>query len=87
MAYDFIVVICGWALTEKVIIRLKNSLLKNNGKMILYYWDSFDTLKDDPKRRQYFDSVYSFDNVDCMNNPATVNFLPLFFCKEYRKKL
>ena len=54
--------------------------------MYLYYWDSLSVLKDDEGKRGYFDSIYTFDNVDYENNRESMNFLPLFYCDEYYKE-
>lgn len=81
--YHLILVINGWAITSRLISMIRDELLEEHGKMILYYWDSISVLKDDEKRRQYFDSIYTFDNVDQENNKDSMKLLPLFFCDEY----
>jgi len=81
--YDVVIVINGWALKYDFINKLKNNLLAENGRMILYYWDSISVLKDDVKRRCLFDKIFTFDNIDYNNNTDTMKFLPLFYCDEY----
>lgn len=82
LRFDYILIICGWAITSSLVKRLKVRLLKEDGKSILYYWDSICLLNDDVSRIQLFDRVYSFDKRDCAKF-ANINFLPLFFCEEY----
>lgn len=82
--YDIVLIINGWALTSHLVKMIKNDLIKDNGKMILYYWDSINVLKDDEKRRELFDWIYTFDNIDYEKNKNTMGFLPLFYCDEYR---
>lgn len=81
--YDVVIVINGWAIRRELIKKIKKSLLLPNGKMILYYWDSLKVLNDDEKRRELFDAVYTFDNIDYESNKSTMKFLPLFYCDKY----
>lgn len=84
--FDYVLVISGWAITSSIIGSIKQNNLKPNGKMVLYYWDSLKRLKDDTKRWQYFDAIYTFDKEDYLINHNTISFLPLFFCDKYWKK-
>ena len=84
--YDIVMVINGWAITSRLVSKIKRTLLKEKGKMYLYYWDSISVLKDDEKRRRYFDAIYTFDNVDYEKHKDCMKFLPLFYCDEYYRE-
>lgn len=81
--YDYILVICGWAVTSRLTHLMRESLLNENGRMILYYWDSMDRLKDDKRRWNDFDAIYTFDMVDARKYSDKVKLLPLFYCEKY----
>ena len=81
--YDVVIVINGWTVTGRLVKTIKEKLLSENGRMILYYWDSLSVLKDDPERRKFFDKISTFDTEDYANNKDTMSFLPLFYCDEY----
>ena len=81
--YDYIIVICGWAVTSRLTHLMRESLLKKDGKMILYYWDSMDRLKDDKRRWCDFDAIYTFDMIDARKYSDKVELLPLFYCDKY----
>lgn len=82
-SFDKVLVICGWALTSRVISRIRNNCLSERGKMYLYYWDSIHLLKDDQKRLVFFDEVFSFDEIDCKKSNGRIQFLPLFYCNDF----
>ena len=84
--YDYIIIVCGWAVTRYTVKYLRDFRLKQNGKMILYYWDSIDRLADDVERRKYFDLVFSFDPFDCANSKEKILHLPLFYTDTYVKQ-
>lgn len=84
--FDYVLLISGWAITSEIIGKIKQNNLKPNGKMVLYYWDSLKRLKDDTKRWQYFDAIYTFDKEDYLTNKNTISFLPLFYCDKYWQK-
>lgn len=84
--YDHVLVICGTYITSYLVKKIKENLLNDEGRMTLYYWDSISLLKDDQKRVTLFDSVYTFDYNDYVANKEKMNFLPLFYCNEYRQK-
>lgn len=81
--YDIVIVINGWAITSRLTKQIRNSLLNPAGRMVLYYWDSIGVLRADEGRRQYFDSIFTFDNIDFDCNKDEMHFLPLFYCDEY----
>lgn len=82
--YDYILVVCGWALSDEFFESLRANSLSCKGRMVLYYWDSRKNLQDKESRYSYFDSVKSFDSNDCEANKFEL--LPLFFRKEYTGK-
>ena len=81
--YDIVFVICGWAITSRLLLRIKNNVLTQNGKMYLYYWDSISLLKDDITRWLLFDRIFTFDQEDYQANSKIMNFLPLFYNRNY----
>lgn len=80
--YDFIFVIKGDVITPKSleIIRQKNK----KAKAILYLWDSIKRMANYKKIESYFDTIYSFDRVDTLND-NNLKFKPLFYRSEYKK--
>lgn len=84
--YDFIFVICGWAVTSLLSKNLRNNHLRVDGKMVLYYWDSLALLGDDIKRWDYYDQIYTFDKKDYLDNSDRMKFLPLFYVDSYSKE-
>lgn len=82
--YDIVFVIKGEFLTQQAIdiIRSKNP----DSKWVLYLWDSIGRIPGSKKIFENFDSVYSFDRIDCLSNQNLI-FNPLFFRKEYDARL
>ena len=80
--YDFIFVIKGGVITPKSleIIRQKNK----TAKTILYLWDSIKRMSNYKKIESYFDTIYSFDRVDALNDNK-LKFKPLFYRSEYKR--
>ncbi|WP_315154269.1 hypothetical protein [Capnocytophaga leadbetteri] len=80
--YDFIFVIKGDVIIPESleIIREKNK----KAKAILYLWDSIKRMSNYKKIESYFDTIYSFDRVDTLNN-KNLKFKPLFYRSEYKK--
>ena len=80
--YDFIFVIKGDVITPKSleIIRQKNK----KAKAILYLWDSIKRMANYKKIESYFDTIYSFDRVDTLND-NNLKFKPLFYRSEYKR--
>lgn len=81
--YDIIIIVCGWAATSRLTHMIREKLLNKNGRMILYYWDSMERLKDDKKRWDDFDAIYTFDMKDAQEHSKRVRELPLFYCERY----
>lgn len=81
--FDYIIVVCGWAITSKMTHRLRDTYLTPEGKMVLYYWDSLKRLQDDRARWRDFDSIYTFDIDDYKSNNSSLKYLPLFYCDKY----
>ncbi|EPE01251.1 hypothetical protein [Capnocytophaga sp. oral taxon 336] len=80
--YDFIFVIKGDVITPESleIIRQKNK----TAKTILYLWDSIKRMSNYKKIESYFDTIYSFDRVDALNDNK-LKFKPLFYRSEYKR--
>ena len=81
--FDYIIVICGWAVTSRLTYVLRKKHLNKDGKMILYYWDSLERLNDDQARWRDFDSIFTFDLKDYKTHHRIFKFLPLFYCDKY----
>ena len=81
--YDFIFVIKGDVITPESleIIRQKNK----KAKAILYLWDSIKRMSNYKKIESYFDTIYSFDRVDTLND-NNLKFKPLFYRSEYKNE-
>ena len=81
--YDFIFVIKGDVITPESleIIRQKNK----TAKTILYLWDSIKRMSNYKKIESYFDTIYSFDRVDALNDNK-LKFKPLFYRSEYKRE-
>lgn len=84
--YDYVIIICGWAITSYLTSKIRSNLLAPGGRMVLYYWDSITRLHDDRKRWNDFDQVFSFDDKDCNDYANQVKHLPLFYCDKYWNK-
>jgi len=79
--FDHVVVIKGDLLSDDTLSQLKNSL--PNANFVLFQWDSikyYNYLH----RIKYFNSVFSFDYADCIQNNQ-IKYLPLFYSPEYEK--
>lgn len=83
--FDYIIVICGWAITSRLSGLLRQNHLSGVGKMLLYYWDSISLLGDDTSRWQYFDRIFTFDKKDYADYSSDLSFLPLFYIDTYCK--
>lgn len=73
--FDEVFVIKGDRLTKQLISDLKEKNPKAHFTM--YQWDSFQRFNGDPNIFKQFDSVFSFDRVDCVEKGF--KFLPLFY--------
>ena len=51
-------------------------------KFILYLWDSIARISNIESKFKFFDTIYSFDRLDCLSNNL-LNFNPLFYRNEY----
>ncbi|GAB1448404.1 hypothetical protein MASR2M44_14130 [Bacteroidota bacterium] len=76
--FDFILVIRGEVFTSSICELFRRRFPE--ARFILYLWDS---LKNNDKSSlfNYFDSVLSFDRLDCINK--SIKFRPLFFLDYY----
>ncbi len=78
--YHIVFVIKGEHLTIEGIELLKK---KNpDAKWILYLWDSIDRIPGSARIFPYFHDIFSFDRVNCLENP-NLKFNPLFYRQEY----
>lgn len=82
--FDIVFVICGWAITSRLLKKIRCHILASDGKMYLYYWDSIALLKDDTSRWLLFDKIYTFDKTDYEKYSHIMQFLPLFYNRKYR---
>jgi hypothetical protein len=81
--YDYIFLIRGELISEKVLSRLK--ALHHDAKFIMYQWDSIDNVPNAKKLFKYFDVIYTFDQKDYLNYREVINiqYRPLFFIEDY----
>lgn len=77
---DCIFVIKGEGLSPTFLGRLKDRY--PNGRLVLHLWDSMANCKHIHLKLCHFDSLSSFDPVDC-RRMAHVKYRPLFFLNEY----
>lgn len=79
--FDYILVIRGeYTPTDSIsLLQEKNP----NAKMILYMWDSIRNNKGIQNKWPLFDSVYTFDRHDFIDNKGRIGFVPLYYCEEY----
>lgn len=80
--YDFIFVVSPETLDYDKLLKIKE--IQNTAKTVLYMWDSFEN-KNSFNTIKLFDKIYSFDSRDC--EKYNLNFLPLFYCSEYKKNI
>lgn len=81
--FDIIFVIKGEGLSINFLKYLNIQYL--NAKFILYLWDSIKNIKEIESKTKYFDKIYSFDPIDCIENRNFI-YRPLFFLNKYLKK-
>ncbi len=75
-AFDYVLVIKGELLPETFISTLRVKLKKAH--FIMYQWDALIRVPTAINQFTYFDKVFSFDRVDCLNY-SELNFRPLFY--------
>lgn len=81
-SYDLVFIINCKVFTPRMIEQLRDS--QKSARFVLYMWDSLTLYPNSKKLIPIFDKVYSFDLEDC-NKIEALNFLPLFYCKDYEK--
>jgi hypothetical protein len=79
--YDFVFVVSPETLSFKELNKIKE--IQISAQFILYMWDSFEN-KNSFNTIELFDKIFSFDSRDCKK--YKLNFLPLFYSKDYKKK-
>lgn len=82
--YELIIVIKGEGLSESLLDKMKQSFSK--AKFVYYSWDSLCNVKGAKGKFKYFDAIKSFDRIDCQNI-ENLEYLPLFYSKEYSRKV
>ncbi|KRK45516.1 capsular biosynthesis protein CpsH [Dellaglioa algida] len=77
---DYLFVIEG----QMIPINIMKKIKKNNPdiKTILYLWDSVSNIKGIKNKFRYFDTIYSYDQLDCKKYKKFI-FRPLFYIDEY----
>lgn len=79
--YDYVFVIKGEGLSEKTIKKMRCKF--SQAKFIYFNWDSFRNSESALKKIKHFDSVLSFDLLDC-DKIKNVKHLPLFYTDDYK---
>lgn len=82
--YELIIVIKGEGLSECLLDKMKQGFSK--AKFVYYSWDSLSNVKGVKGKFKYFDAIKSFDRIDCQNI-ENLKYLPLFYSREYRRKV
>ena len=80
-SFDYVFVLRGEYSTQKGLLFMKETF--TNAKFILYMWDSIKNNKNIQQKWIYFDDVYSFDRVDCINN-SKIKHLPLYYIDQFK---
>lgn len=80
--YNYVLVVAGmtFSFTRDMVKEIRK--FNPDAKFILYQWDSEKNLPYVSSIHQYFDSVYSFDRIDCTSRDI-YHFLPLFYTRAY----
>ncbi|MBW4968235.1 hypothetical protein KZZ04_18010 [Pseudoalteromonas sp. CR1] len=82
--YELIIVIKGEGLSECLLDKMKQGFSK--AKFVYYSWDSLSNVKGAQGKFKYFDATKSFDRIDCQNI-ENLEYLPLFYSREYSRKV
>lgn len=82
--YELIIVIKGEGLSECLLDKMKQGFSK--AKFVYYSWDSLSNVKGVKGKFKYFDAIKSFDRIDCQNI-ENLKYLPLFYSREYSRKV
>ena len=82
--YELIIVIKGEGLSECLLDKMKQGFSK--AKFVYYSWDSLSNVKGVKGKFKYFDAIKSFDRIDCQNI-ENLEYLPLFYSREYSRKV
>lgn len=81
MNYDTIFIIKCEYFNESDLEQLRKENPKAN--FILYLWDSLTRFPEIASKFSYFDTIYSFDRLDCIEH-SRMQFNPLFYRNEYK---
>ncbi len=81
--FDFIFVIKCDMIPEKILEQFRKEF--PNAKLCLYLYDSVRNIPGIEAKFKYFDTVHSFDSVDCQKEPR-MKLRPLFFGDVFRRK-
>jgi hypothetical protein len=81
--YDKIVVIKGEGVSCSVIEMMKSTFI--GADFIYYTWDSLSNVNGALDKLKYFDSIKSFDRVDC-HKYKKLQYFPLFYSQDYTHK-
>lgn len=81
-SYDLVFIVNCKVFTPEMIKQLRKS--QKTARFVLYMWDSLKLYPNSKELIPIFDKAYSFDSEDC-DNIKELNFLPLFYCKEYER--
>lgn len=79
--YDSIITIVGRYLLPEILDLLKKQ--NKNADFILYMWDDVARVENFDCIKNYFNKIFSFDDIDCKK--FGFNFLPLFYSEKYSK--
>jgi hypothetical protein len=81
---DLVFIVKGEAISPKFLRILK--LRYPTSKFIFYMWDSIANVKYTVEKLVFFDSISSFDSLDCRAYPQ-IRYRPLFFINHYQQRV
>lgn len=79
--FHHVVVIKGRLITNDFLVKIKSQMPDTN--LVLYQWDSIKNYNY-LDRIKFYNTVYSFDYLDC-SNYKDIKYLPLFFSENYAR--
>ena len=82
--YDYVLFIKCDMTPVRILEKMR--VVFNKAKFCLYLWDSVRNIKGIEKKFKYFDSIYSFDSIDCKNN-RLLKLRPLFYSDQFASSL
>lgn len=82
--YDYVLLIAGMtcSFTPEMFGIIRKC--QKNARFVIYQWDAQRNLPYVKSIHRFFDKIYSFDRLDCMED-SSCEFLPLFYIRKYEE--